>query len=124
MRDFIHNSKYIEKGVKCRGKKITYPKCLKVRFPNLDSSQTISALAHTSPEHKNIWMNFGLENSTLQHSGKLLFPPIFTASNLNKILIKTLSIHPYQQPETCYYPKTNFQRLPIHKYDLAYFLAM
>ena len=37
---------YIEKGVKCRGKKFTYPKCLKVRFPNLKvSSQTISALA-------------------------------------------------------------------------------
>ena len=54
MRVFIQNFTYIEKGVKCRGKKFTYPKCLKVNFPNLDSSLTISALAHTSLELKNI----------------------------------------------------------------------
>ena len=42
---FIHNFTNIENGVKCRGKKFTYPKCYKVRFPNLDSSRTISALA-------------------------------------------------------------------------------
>ena len=70
MRVFIHNFTYIEKGVKCRGKKFTYPKCLKVRFPNLDSSRTISALARTSLELKNISMNLGLENSTFQHLGK------------------------------------------------------
>ena len=57
-------------GVKCRGKKFTYPKCVKVRFPNLDSSRTISALARTSLELKNISMNLGLENSTFQHLGK------------------------------------------------------
>ena len=45
MRVFIQNFTYGEKGVKCRGKKFTYPKCVKVRFPNLDSSRTISALA-------------------------------------------------------------------------------
>ena len=45
MRVFLNNFTYIEKGVKCRGKKLTYPKCLKVRFTNLDSSPTISALA-------------------------------------------------------------------------------
>ena len=70
MRVFIQNFTYIEKGVKCRGKKFTYPKCLKVRFPNLDSSRTISALARTSLELKNISMNLGLENSTFQHLGK------------------------------------------------------
>ena len=48
MRVFIQNFTYGEKGVKCRGKKFTYPKCVKVRFPNLDSSRTISALARTS----------------------------------------------------------------------------
>ena len=32
MRVFIQNFTYGEKGVKCRGKKITYPKCLNVRF--------------------------------------------------------------------------------------------
>ena len=64
MRGFTQNFKYIEKGVKCRGKKFTYPKCLKVRLPNLDSSGTISALTHTSLELKNIWMNLGLETST------------------------------------------------------------
>ena len=40
---FIHNFTYIEKGVKCRGKKFTYPKSLKGRFPNLDESRTNSA---------------------------------------------------------------------------------
>ena len=45
MRVFIQNFTYVEKGVKCLGKKFTYPKCLKARFPNLDSSRTISALA-------------------------------------------------------------------------------
>ena len=34
MRVFIRNFTHIEEGVKCRGKKFTYPKCLKVRFPN------------------------------------------------------------------------------------------
>ena len=66
MRVFIHNFAYIEKGVKCRGKKIIYPKCLKVRFPNLDSSRTISALVLTY----NISMNLGLKNSTFHHMGK------------------------------------------------------
>ena len=37
---FIHNFTYIEKVIKCRGKKFTYPNCLKGRFINLDSSQT------------------------------------------------------------------------------------
>ena len=64
MRVFIHNFTYIEKGVKFCGKKITYPKGLKVRFPNLDASRTISALDRTSLELKNISMNFGLENKT------------------------------------------------------------
>ena len=54
MRVFIQNLTNIEKGVKCRGKKYTYPKCLKVRFPNLDSSRPISALARTSLELKNM----------------------------------------------------------------------
>ena len=45
MHVFIQNFTYIEKGVKCHGKKIIYPKCLKVRFSNLDSSLTISGLA-------------------------------------------------------------------------------
>ena len=70
MRIFIQNFTYGEKGVKCPGKKFTYPKCLKVRFPNLDSSRTISALARTSLELKNISMNLGLENSTFPHLGK------------------------------------------------------
>ena len=48
MRVFIHIFTYIEQGLKCRGKKLTYPKCLKVRFTSLDSSRTISALARTS----------------------------------------------------------------------------
>ena len=43
MRVFIQDLTYIEKGLKCRGKKFTSPKCLKVRFPNLDSSRTILA---------------------------------------------------------------------------------
>ena len=47
MRVFIHNFAYIEKGVKCRGKKFIYPKCLKVRFPNLYSSRTISVGTRT-----------------------------------------------------------------------------
>ena len=64
MHVFIHNFAYIEKGVKCLGKKFIYPKCLKVRFSNLDSSRAISALARTSLELKNISMNLGLENST------------------------------------------------------------
>ena len=54
MHGFIQNFTNIEKGVNCRDKKFTYPKCLKVRFPNLDSSRTISALARTSLEQKNI----------------------------------------------------------------------
>ena len=70
MRVFIQNFTNIEKGVKCRGKNFTEPKCLKVQFPNLDSSRTISALARTSLELKNISMNLGLENSTFQHLGK------------------------------------------------------
>ena len=70
MRVFNHNLTYIEKGVKYRGKKFTYSKCLKVRFPNLDSSRTISALDPTSLELKNISMNLCLENSTFQHLGK------------------------------------------------------
>ena len=70
MRVFVHNFAFIEKGVKNRGKKFTHPKCLKVRFPNLDSSRTISALARTSLDLKNISMNLGLENSTFQHLGK------------------------------------------------------
>ena len=69
MHVFIHNFTYIEKGVKCRDKKFIYPKCLKVRFPNLYSSQTISALARTLLEPKNISMNLGSENSTFQHMG-------------------------------------------------------
>ena len=68
MRVLIQNFTNIEKGVKCRGKKFTYP--TKVRFPNLDSSLTISALARTSLELKNISTNLGLENSTFQHLGK------------------------------------------------------
>ena len=52
MQVFIHNFTHIEKEVKCRGKKFTYPKCKKVRFPNLDSSRTISALACTSLDLK------------------------------------------------------------------------
>ena len=67
MRVFIENFTNIEKGVKCRGKKFTYQK---VRFPNLDSSRAISALARTSLELKNISMNLGLENSTFEHLGK------------------------------------------------------
>ena len=47
MRVFIQKHTYIEKGVKCRGKKFTYPKCLKGRFPNLDLSRTTSALARS-----------------------------------------------------------------------------
>ena len=47
MRVFIHNFTYIEKGIKCRGKKFTHPKGLKLRFPNLDSSRTISAFTDT-----------------------------------------------------------------------------
>ena len=43
---------------------------LKVQFPNLDSSRTISALARTSLDLKNISMNLGLENSTFQQLGK------------------------------------------------------
>ena len=35
-RAFIHNFTYNEEAVKWRGKKFTYPKCLKVGFPNLD----------------------------------------------------------------------------------------
>ena len=38
MHVFIHNITYIERGVKCCGKKITCPKCLKVGFSNLDST--------------------------------------------------------------------------------------
>ena len=71
MRVFVHNFAHIEKGVKYRGKTFTYPKCLKVQFPNLDSSLTISALARTLL--KNISMNLGLENSTFQHLGKQLY---------------------------------------------------
>ena len=67
MRVFIQKHTYIEKGVKCCGKKFTYPKCYKDRFPNLDSSLSISALARTSLELKNISMYLGLENSTFQH---------------------------------------------------------
>ena len=67
---FIHNFTYIEKGVKCRGKKFTYPKNLKVRITNLDSSRTTSALASTSLELENISMSLGLENSTFQHLGE------------------------------------------------------
>ena len=44
---FNHNFRYIERGSKC-GEKNTYPKYVKVRFPNLDSSRSISALARTS----------------------------------------------------------------------------
>ena len=51
---FIHNFTFIEKGSKCHGKNFTCPKCLKVRLPNLDSSRTISGLARTSPDLKNI----------------------------------------------------------------------
>ena len=58
MSVFVHNFAYIEKGVKCHGKKFTYPKCLKVRFPNLDSSRTISAIARTSLETKNYFCPF------------------------------------------------------------------
>ena len=54
MRVFIHNFANIEKGVKCCGKNFIHPMCLKVRFPNLDSSRTISVLAPTSLELKNI----------------------------------------------------------------------
>ena len=67
MRVFIHNFAYIEKGVKCRDKKFIYPKCLKVRFPNLVSSRIISAVARTSLELKNMSINPGLENSMFQH---------------------------------------------------------
>ena len=70
MRIFIHYCTHIEKGVKYCGKKFTCPKCLKVRFPNLDSSRTISALARTSLELKNISIHLGLENSTVPHLGK------------------------------------------------------
>ena len=52
MSIFIHNLTFIEKGAKCRGKKIPDPKCQNVRFPNLDLSQTISALARISLEVK------------------------------------------------------------------------
>ena len=38
--------------------------------PVRDSSRTISALARTALELKNISMNLGLENSTFQHLGK------------------------------------------------------
>ena len=70
MRVFIHILTCIEKEVKCRSKKFTYPKCLKVRFPNFNSSRTISALARTSLELKNISIHLGLKNSTFQHLGK------------------------------------------------------
>ena len=74
MHVFIHNFAYIEKGVKYRGKKFIYPRCLKVRFPNLDSSLTISALARTSLQLKNISMNLSLENSTFLHLGNNYLP--------------------------------------------------
>ena len=67
---FIYNFTYFEKGVKCRGKNFTYPKCSKVRFPNLDSSRTISALACASLELNTISMILGLENSIFPHLGK------------------------------------------------------
>ena len=70
MRVFNYNFTYIEKGVKYPGKKLIYPKCSKVRFPNLDSFRTISATTSTSLELKNIFMDLGLENSTFQHLGK------------------------------------------------------
>ena len=35
MRVYIQNFTYIEKGVKCHGKKFAYPKCLQARFPTL-----------------------------------------------------------------------------------------
>ena len=38
-----------------------------LHFPNLNSSQTISALACTSLVLKNISMNVGLEKRTFQH---------------------------------------------------------
>ena len=61
MRVFIQNFTNIEKGVKFRGKKFTYPNyCFKVQFPSLDSSQTLSALTRTS-----FWLkkDFGLVNT-------------------------------------------------------------
>ena len=55
MRVFIHNFTHIEKGVKCRGKKFTYPKCLNVRFRNHDSSLTISALVRAEKYIDESW---------------------------------------------------------------------
>ena len=57
---FIHIFYIHWKGGKCRGNKFTFLKCLKVRFPNLDSSQTISALARAEKY-------LGLEKCTFQH---------------------------------------------------------
>ena len=58
MRVFLHNFAFIEKGVKCRGKKFTYPQCLKVRFPKLDSSlKTISALDKVEKYLDESWFN-------------------------------------------------------------------
>ena len=44
---------------------------IKIYLPkSFDSSRIISAIARTSLELKNISMNIGLENTTVQHLGK------------------------------------------------------
>ena len=58
MRIFIQNITYGGKGVKCRGKKSTYPKCLEVRFPNLESSRTILPFARILLKLKNMFAIF------------------------------------------------------------------
>ena len=66
MRVFIYNFTYIERRVKCRGKKIYLPKAFesKISKPRFISNYLDLARA------ENISMNLGSINSTFQHLGK------------------------------------------------------
>ena len=94
-RVFIYNFTYIEEAVKWRGKKFTYPKCLKVGFPNLDQSRTI--FSTRSSWEKSRWISIwktDISNTWVNNYAALFIPKILT-------------------PRTFYITINNSKRLPM-----------
>ena len=100
-RVFIYNFTYIEEAVKWRGKKFTYPKCLKVGFPNLDQSRTIFSTRWCWEKSRwiSIWKT-DISNTWVNNYAALFIPKILT-------------------PRTFYITINNSKRLPM-----AYFFLI
>ena len=70
MRGFIYNFTYVEKGVKCHGKNLLTQSVRKYDFQTSIHLELFQHSLRPRSSWKNISMDLGLENSTIQHLAK------------------------------------------------------